>query len=69
MKNFFGENISPSKDMERHCDYEKKLRSEISQLESNPDESEAEKLYLNALKHFLVLLLKSKAEVASRLFK
>jgi hypothetical protein len=69
MKNYFGKNVSPSKDMERHCSNEKYLREKISQLESNFDGSKIRAREIESYKYFLRELLKSKAEVASKLFK
>jgi len=69
MKNYFGKNVSPSKDMERHSNNEKYLRGKISQLESNFDGSKIQAREIESYKYFLSELLKSKAGVASRLFK
>jgi hypothetical protein len=69
MKNYFGKNVSPSKDMERHSNNEKYLNEKIAQLESNFDGSKIQVREIESYKYFLRELLKSKAEIASKLFK
>jgi Uri superfamily endonuclease len=69
MKNYFGKNVSASKDVERHCDNEKSLRKTIDYLEANNDGSRIMKMEIESYRHFLKQLLQSKSEVASRLFK
>lgn len=68
--NYFHNKASGLKqDIERHRKEEKKLEEKIQTLESKDDLTEFDCRVLKAYKHFLYLLLLSKAEAASKIGK
>lgn len=73
MQYFWQKTNGHNADLERHAEEERRLNSEIVELERKlklaKRELEMDEAYLKAKKHFLCELQKSKAELASSLFK
>lgn len=73
MKYFWQKTNGKNADLKRHTEEERKLTAEIAELEQKlkiaKDSLEMDEAYLKAKKYFLCELQKSKAELASSLFK
>lgn len=68
-KSYFWKTVGLKADIERHRNEELYLQEKITELESIEAPNESQIMYLRVYRHFMCLLLQSKAECTSKIGK